>query len=160
MILSWCIEIVKVVEWSWKIARNESLWKNLHPSINIRTKCIEKKLWFISTYAIYNREWSPSNVVCNTWHPGITGQRGSFDRCFCWQSWFSKTWVYSHSFKQWNVYAKMPFGSVATVVEYLGRYTHKVAITKHRLTSITKSAVVFNPHCSKTPSIVKFWAWI
>ena len=47
-------------------------------------------------------------------------------------------------FKKWNVYAKKPFGSVATVVEYLGRYTHKVAITKHRLTSITKSAVVFN----------------
>ena len=32
-------------------------------------------------------------------------------------------------FKKWNVYAKRPFGNVASVVEYLGRYTHKIAIT-------------------------------
>lgn len=46
-------------------------------------------------------------------------------------------------FKKWNVYAKSPFGSVAAVVEYLGRYTHKVAITKHRLLSITRHSVTF-----------------
>ena len=27
-------------------------------------------------------------------------------------------------YKSWNVYAKAPFGNVASVVEYLGRYTH------------------------------------
>ena len=47
-------------------------------------------------------------------------------------------------FKQWNVYAKKPFGSVATVVEYLGRYTHKVAITKHRITAVTDHAITFS----------------
>ena len=47
-------------------------------------------------------------------------------------------------FKQWQVYAKKPFGSVATVVEYLGRYTHKVAITKHRITAITDDTITFN----------------
>ena len=47
-------------------------------------------------------------------------------------------------FKQWNVYAKKPFGTVATVVEYLGRYTHKVAITKHRITKITEHSISFN----------------
>jgi hypothetical protein len=46
-------------------------------------------------------------------------------------------------FKKWNVYAKSPFGSVATVVEYLGRYTHKVAITQHRILAITEHSVVF-----------------
>lgn len=46
-------------------------------------------------------------------------------------------------FKSWNVYAKSPFGSVAPVVEYLGRYTHKVAITKHRILSITDHSVTF-----------------
>lgn len=45
--------------------------------------------------------------------------------------------------KSWNVYAKSPFGSVASVVEYLGRYTHKVAITKHRILSITGDSVTF-----------------
>jgi Putative transposase len=46
-------------------------------------------------------------------------------------------------FKSWKVYAKSPFGSVASVVEYLGRYTHKVAITKHRIQSISEHSVTF-----------------
>ena len=32
---------------------------------------------------------------------------------------------------------------MCSVVEYLGRYTHKVAITKHRITSITEHSVSF-----------------
>jgi hypothetical protein len=39
-------------------------------------------------------------------------------------------------FKKWNVYAKRPFGGPLQVLEYLGRYTHKVAITAHRIQSI------------------------
>ena len=46
-------------------------------------------------------------------------------------------------YKKWNVYAKAPFGKVATVVEYLGRYTHKIAITAHRILSITAGSVIF-----------------
>jgi hypothetical protein len=46
-------------------------------------------------------------------------------------------------FKKWKVYAKSPFGSVASVVEYLGRYTHKVAITKHRILCISDHSVTF-----------------
>ena len=46
-------------------------------------------------------------------------------------------------YKNWNVYAKSPFGSVAAVVEYLGRYTHKVAITRHRIVAITEHTVTF-----------------
>ncbi len=47
-------------------------------------------------------------------------------------------------YKNWNIYAKSPFGSVASVIEYLGRYTHKTAITKHRIASITQHSVTFN----------------
>ena len=46
-------------------------------------------------------------------------------------------------FKKWNVYAKRPFGNVASVVEYLGRYTHKIAITSHRITGISDGNVNF-----------------
>ena len=35
--------------------------------------------------------------------------------------------------KKWNVYANAPFGGPAQIIEYLGRYTHKVAITAHRI---------------------------
>ena len=38
--------------------------------------------------------------------------------------------------KDWVVYAKAPFGGPQAVIEYLGRYTHKVAISNHRIRSI------------------------
>ena len=44
---------------------------------------------------------------------------------------------------KWVVYAKRPFGSAKTVVEYLGRYTHKVAISNHRLLEVDKEKVSF-----------------
>jgi hypothetical protein len=45
--------------------------------------------------------------------------------------------------KDWIVYAKRPFASPKTVVEYLGRYTHKIAISNHRLVSIEDNQVQF-----------------
>ncbi len=42
--------------------------------------------------------------------------------------------------KEWNVYAKAPFGGPHAVIEYLGRYTHKVAISNHRIGSIDKQS--------------------
>jgi hypothetical protein len=46
-------------------------------------------------------------------------------------------------YKKWNVYAKAPFGGPAQVVEYLGRYTHKIAITKHRILGLTDTHITF-----------------
>jgi hypothetical protein len=40
--------------------------------------------------------------------------------------------------KDWVVYAKAPFSGPHTVIEYLGRYTHKVAISNHRIAGINK----------------------
>jgi hypothetical protein len=47
--------------------------------------------------------------------------------------------------KRWNVYAKDPFGGPLQVLQYLGRYTHKVAITAHRIKKIDveKSTITF-----------------
>ncbi len=38
--------------------------------------------------------------------------------------------------KEWIVYAKKPFGGPQQVIEYLGRYTHKVAITNNRIKAV------------------------
>ncbi len=43
----------------------------------------------------------------------------------------------------WVVYAKPPFGSPAHVLHYLARYTHRVAISNHRLVAITDDTVAF-----------------
>lgn len=40
--------------------------------------------------------------------------------------------------KDWVVYAKAPFAGPQAVIEYLGRYTHKVAISNHRICSINQ----------------------
>jgi hypothetical protein len=45
--------------------------------------------------------------------------------------------VYDAVFKKkWVVYAKQPFSSPKYVIEYLGRYTHKIAISNHRILQI------------------------
>lgn len=46
--------------------------------------------------------------------------------------------------KPWVVFAKKPFGSPKTVVEYLGRYTHKIAISNHRIRSVDDQNITFN----------------
>jgi hypothetical protein len=43
----------------------------------------------------------------------------------------------------WVVYAKKPFAGANQVIEYLGRYTHKVAISNHRMTDINETGVSF-----------------
>ena len=45
--------------------------------------------------------------------------------------------------KKWNVYAKAPFGGPAQIIEYLGRYTHKTAITAHRIVEISERHISF-----------------
>jgi hypothetical protein len=45
--------------------------------------------------------------------------------------------------ESWNVYAKRPFGGPEQVFDYLGRYTHRVAISNHRITNIADGNVTF-----------------
>lgn len=44
---------------------------------------------------------------------------------------------------RWNVFANAPFGGPAQILEYLGRYTHKTAITAHRIKEITGTTITF-----------------
>ena len=62
------------------------------------------------------------------------------------QSLFSKNWV---------VYAKRPFGGPKQVIEYLGRYTHKVAISNSRIKNVSSSEVSFTYKDYKTGGITK-----
>jgi len=46
--------------------------------------------------------------------------------------------------KDWVVYAKRPFGGPEYVLRYLGRYTHRVAISNHRLVTFADQKVTFH----------------
>jgi hypothetical protein len=52
-------------------------------------------------------------------------------------------WLRSLFRKDWVVYAKRPFGGPEYVLQYLGRYTHRVAISNHRLVSLGEGKVTF-----------------
>jgi hypothetical protein len=45
--------------------------------------------------------------------------------------------------KEWVVYAKPPFGGPEQVLKYLARYTHRVAISNHRLVQLADGGVTF-----------------
>jgi len=53
----------------------------------------------------------------------------------------------------WVVFAKRPFGGPAQIVNYLGRYTHRVAISSARLLSISDDKIVFRTRGEKTCSL-------
>ena len=46
--------------------------------------------------------------------------------------------------KNWIVYAKKPFGSPHTVLDYLGRYTHRVALSNDRIVKIDNGQVTLS----------------
>jgi hypothetical protein len=64
----------------------------------------------------------------------LSSSKAEVDRAL-WKELFAKKWV---------VYCKRPFLGPAQVIEYLGRYTHKVAISNHRLQSIEGGKVSFS----------------
>ena len=45
---------------------------------------------------------------------------------------------------QWITYAKQPFGGPEQVLEYLGRYTHRVALTNNRVLTVDDASVRFS----------------
>jgi hypothetical protein len=49
----------------------------------------------------------------------------------------------SEETREWVVYAKPPFGGPQQALEYLGRYTHRVAISNQRLQSMENGNVTF-----------------
>lgn len=57
--------------------------------------------------------------------------------------------------KTWVVYAKKPFAGPEQVLEYLGRYTHRIAISNHRIKSIANNQVVFTYKDRKDNNIRK-----
>jgi len=55
--------------------------------------------------------------------------------------------------KKWIVYAKRPMGTARHVINYLGRYTHRVAISKHRLIDYSNGRVTFRTRGDKTVTL-------
>jgi hypothetical protein len=66
-----------------------------------------------------------------------------------------KKLIQSLSQTKWIVYAKRPFAGPLQVLEYLGRYTHRVAISNNRIVSIKNGKVTFTYRDRKRNDEVK-----
>ena len=61
--------------------------------------------------------------------------------------------------KDWVVYAKQPFGGPKQVISYLGRYTHRTAISNDRILNVSPETVSFawkdysNNYAKKTTTL-------
>lgn len=55
--------------------------------------------------------------------------------------------------KSWITYSKAPFREVRNVLAYLGRYTHRVAISNGRILAVTDDAVTFRTKGDKTATL-------
>ena len=58
---------------------------------------------------------------------------------FCFQEW--KNALYE---KDWCPYIKETFNGFGNAIEYLGRYTHKIALSNNRLLSLSQDSVTFS----------------
>jgi hypothetical protein len=56
---------------------------------------------------------------------------------------------------KWVVFAKRPFNGPQSVIEYLGRYTHKIAISNHRIKNISEDKVTFSYRDYRAAAITK-----
>lgn len=60
--------------------------------------------------------------------------------------------------KDWVVYCKQPFAGPEQVIEYLGRYSHKIAISNHRIKSISDGKITFQYKDYRCGSVNKVMA--
>ena len=51
--------------------------------------------------------------------------------------------IHTLSVNKWIAYAKQPFAGPEQVLEYLGRYTHRIAISNNRLSAVENGQVTF-----------------
>jgi hypothetical protein len=80
-------------------------------------------------------------AIDSAWKNGLLDLAGSTEKLADPVAWSAfKDRLYR---KPWVVYSKPPFGGPEHVFQYLGRYTHRVAISNHRITNVCDGKVTF-----------------
>ena len=79
---------------------------------------------------------------------GVDGFVGAPDEDAAWRRLRRKLFA-----TKWVSYAKPPFAGPESVYQYLGRYTHRVGLSDHRLISVTDEAVTFRTRGDDTATL-------
>jgi len=117
----------------------------IHPHVHRRALARSHPLDSISPPLLSPPSCSPGGVSRQALK--LAFQRGqlhlSGDLARLAQPKFFAAWLRPLFRKNWVVYSKPPFGGPEYVLQYLGRYTHRVAISNHRLVSLADGQVTF-----------------
>ena len=107
-----------------------NLWVNSRRKFFIPVRVLSRK--FRSKFLFYLKQAHHNGQI----------EFYSDDRFLCDEMAFNKflTPIYA---KEWVVYCKAPFKTATCVVEYLGRYTHRVAISNNRIINMADGMVTF-----------------
>ena len=79
---------------------------------------------------------------------GVEGFGGDVPDDVVWRRLLKKSYQ-----QKWVSYAKPPFDGPDSVFQYLGRYTHRVGLSNHRLVSATDDVVTFHTWGEETASL-------
>jgi hypothetical protein len=105
-------------------------WISAKDSFLFRVKSLAKE--FKKRYlSLFKTAYHKSELI----FPGNTAPYESIER-------FNQM-IQSVSKTKWITYAKRPFDGPQQVLEYLGRYTHRIAISNNRIQSIDNGSIVF-----------------
>ncbi len=116
------------------LSRDKSKWvkakkarhKNFFIHVNIISDLFKKKFLYYFKKAQRNKELKFAGTISEL------NERKVFQRLL--NNLYAKKWI---------TYCKRPFGGAEKVVEYLGRYTHRVAISNCRIKRMEGNKVVF-----------------
>jgi hypothetical protein len=112
------------------LSLDKSKWIKSKKKFFIPVKVLSRKfrgkfLYYVNELYLKNKLKFPSNI-------SELGSRDVFSQL--------KDSLYK---KEWIVYSKPPFGGAEHVLQYLSRYTHRVAISDNRIIKVDNDSVVF-----------------
>jgi predicted Zn-ribbon and HTH transcriptional regulator len=112
------------------LAQGHNKWTPSRESFLFRIDSLAKE--FQKRYLLKSEKAYKNNKLI---FPGKTAATGS-EKIF-------GDMIHNLSVTKWIAYAKQPFAGPEQVLEYLGRYTHRIAISNNRLTAVENGKVTF-----------------
>ena len=112
------------------LTTDESRWQPAREKFLFRAKSLAKEF-----KKRYIRHFQQAYEKNDLQFPGKTAEIGTSEGI--------KKLVAKVEKKEWIVYSKRPFGGPEQILEYLGRYTHRIAISNNRIQSIDNGKITF-----------------
>lgn len=111
-------------------------WKNSSKNFFIPVKVLSKK--FRGKYLYYLKQYMRQNLL------KFYGNAQEYQNPRLFQELLNQCYA-----KDWYTYTKKTFSGPLAVIQYLGRYTHRIAISNTRMTSMDEHTVTFTVRDNK-----------